>query len=321
MRTPQEVAQALAGAQRIAASSHVNPDGDSVGSLLALTMALEGIGKKVLACLPDPRGYPPQYEFLPGRERLLREVDFPHDIEIFVALDCSNLDRLTGARACAESVPLLINVDHHEDNQNFGHLNLVDPQASSTCELVYKIILAGGWEITPEIATCLYTGILTDTGRFQHQNTSPETFRIASELAGSGADIYGVAREIYESESLSYTRLLGLALERATLLEKYGLVYSFITRTDLTKTGAVLAETEDMIDHLRVVRGARIVAVLKELEDGRVRVSLRSCDEYEVGPVARMMGGGGHAKAAGYTSDRGIEESLQDLLNVLNHGA
>ncbi|OFW70613.1 MAG: ribosome-binding factor A, partial [Actinobacteria bacterium RBG_19FT_COMBO_54_7] len=317
MNTPQEVAQALAKAGRIAASSHVNPDGDSVGSLVALTMALEGIGKSVHSCLPDPESYPPQYDFLPGRDRLLQEARFPDDMEVFVALDCSNFDRLEAVRPYAETVPTLINVDHHEDNQKYGTMNLVDARASSTSELVFKIIKAGGWQITPDIATCLYTGLLTDTGRFQHQNTSPETFSIASELADAGADIFRVAREVYESESLAYTRLLGLALERATLLDESGLIYSFITREDLEETGAVLAETEDMIDHLRAVRGAKIVALLKELKDGRVRVSLRTREDHQVGPIARLMGGGGHALAAGYTSDKDIEGSLEDLLNAL----
>jgi bifunctional oligoribonuclease and PAP phosphatase NrnA len=318
MNTLYEVAEALAAAESIAASSHVNPDGDSIGCLLALTLALEGVGKRVHSCLPDPQGYPPQYQFLPGRELLLNEAVFPSDVGVFIALDCSNLERLAEVRQCAESAPVLINVDHHEDNTDFGKMNIVDAHASSTSELVYKIIKAAGWSFTPDIATCLYTGILTDTGRFQHQNTSPETFLIAHELAGYGADIYGAAREVYERESLSYTRLLGLALGRTTLLEENGLVYSFITQEDLARTGAVLAETEDMIDHLRAVRGARIVAMLKELKDGSVRVSLRTCDELEVGPIARTMGGGGHARAAGYTSDRDIEGSLQELLKVLN---
>lgn len=319
MSTPQEVAQALAKAERIAASSHVNPDGDSVGSLLALTMALRGLGKRVHSCLPNPESYPPQYDFLPGRDLLLQELQFPDDIEIFMALDCSNFDRLADVRKYAESVPLLFNVDHHEDNNYYGAMDLVDPHASSTSELVFKIIKAGGWQITPDIATCLYTGILTDTGRFQHRNTSPETFAIASELAEAGADIFRVAREIYENESLAYTRLLGLALERATLLEKYGLIYSFITRDDLKRTGAVLAETEDMIDHLRAVRGAKIAALLKELKNGRVRVSLRTREDDHVGPIARLMGGGGHAMAAGYTSDKDIEGSLEDLLHAIEN--
>jgi phosphoesterase RecJ-like protein len=318
MSTPQEIAKVLSGAERIAASSHVNPDGDSTGSLVALAQALQALGKSVHACLPNPESYPPQYDFLPGKEMLMREVAFPPDIEVFVALDCSNLERLASVRPCAESVPLLVDIDHHEDNQHFGSINLVDPQASSTSELVYKIIKAGDWSLTPDMATCLYTGILTDTGRFQHQNTRPETFAIASQLAAAGADVYRVAREVYENESLSYAKLLGMALERANLLEDYGLVYSWITQDDLKATGARLSETEDMIDHLRAIRGAEIVALLKELEDGRVRISLRTRDDREVGPIARLMGGGGHAMAAGYTSDFDIEKSLQDLLDALD---
>lgn len=319
MNTPQEVAEALSKAGAIVAASHINPDGDSVGSLLALSIALKGMGREVLASLPEPGSYPPQYGFLPGRELLSMELELTENIDVFIALDCSNLERLGPLRPFAERSSLLINVDHHEDNSYYGALNLVDPDASSTSELIFKVFKAGEWEMDADSATCLYTGLLTDTGRFQHRNTSPETFIIAADLASTGADIFRAASEIYENESLSYTRLLGLALLRARLLETYGLVYSYITRKDLEETGAILAETEDMIDHLRAVRGAKLVALFKETDDGRVRVSLRTREDHQVGPIARVMGGGGHAMAAGYTSDLGIGGSIEALLAVLKN--
>lgn len=311
------IADALLDADSIILASHVNPDGDSVGSLLALTRVLKKSGKNVYATLPEPWKYPPQYDFLPGKKDILEPDSIADEAAVFAALDCSNLERLGPLRHKAEEASLLLNIDHHEDNQRFGKLNLVVPGASSTAELVFEVIKEAGWGIDPEVATCLYTGVLTDTGRFQHRNTSPRTFVIAAELADAGADIFQVVREVYENQSLPYTRLLGRALQRIEVFQEYDFAYSYIKQSDLAETGAILSETEDLIDHLRAVRGTSVVALFKELDDGKVRVSLRSRDGIEVGPIARVLGGGGHALAAGYTSDRGIESSLDELLDAL----
>lgn len=322
MRESRAVIEAVERASAIGVSSHVNPDGDGVGSLLACALLFDAMGKMVYASLPDPSQYPPQYLFLPGRKLLADPGGFPEDLDLFVALDCSNPERLGALRERAVSARTLVNIDHHEDNRRFAHLNLVDPEASSTSELVHGLIKEAGWRMSPEVATCLYTGLVTDTGRFQHRNTTPQAFRTAAELATQGADIFRVVKEVYESQSLSYARLLGRTLERMQMVEELGLAYSFVTREDLSESGAVLPETEDLIDHLRIVRGARLVALFKELEDGRVRVSLRSEDDRPVGPVARALGGGGHANAAGYTSEKDLRGSLEELLELLrrDHG-
>jgi phosphoesterase RecJ-like protein len=276
-------------------------------------------GKRVLPCLPEPWKYPPQYAFLPGKELIVEPAQVEESLDLFVVLDCSNQERLGPLQEKAASAKVLINIDHHEDNSMFGAINLVDAGASSTSELVYGIIKAAGLPLSPQVATCLYTGVVTDTGRFQHRNTSPRTFVIAYELAAAGADIFRVVKEVYDSQSLSYTRLLGRALQRVEVMDDYRFAYSYITQDDLADTGATLPETEDLIDHLRSVRGTRVVALFKELSDGKVRVSLRSRDGFEVGPIARSMGGGGHAMAAGYTSDSDIEGSVAGLLRELRN--
>jgi phosphoesterase RecJ-like protein len=313
----ERIVSELSEAAKIGIASHINPDGDSVGSLLALAMVLEGSGKSVRACIPEPLKYPPQYGFLPGRELLVDPGELEEGLELFVALDCSNPERLGALQDKAESARMLINIDHHEDNKLYGTLNLVDAAASSTSELVLAVIREGGWPLDPQVATCLYTGVVTDTGRFQHRNTSPHTFTLAGELASAGADILQVVKEVYDSQSLQYTRLLGRALQRLEVVEDHGLGYSFITQQDLADTGATLPETEDLIDHLRAVKGIRVVALFKELDDGKVRVSMRSRDGFEVGPIARAMGGGGHAMAAGYTSDEDIAASIEVLIGEL----
>ena len=313
----EAIVAALEEAAVVGVASHVNPDGDSVGALLALAMTLRDLGKRVCASLPEPRKYPPQYLFLPGRELLCAPEDLGAEADVFVALDCSNPERLGALWDWARRSRVTLNIDHHEDNMLYAAVNLVDDRASSTSELVFRVIRAAAWPLGPEVATCLYTGVVTDTGRFQHRNTSPETFALAAELAGAGADIFAVAEAVYEDRSLPYTRLLGRTLERIEFVEEFGLAYSYITQEDLAETGAALPETEDLIDHLRAVRGTRLVALFKELAEGGVRVSLRSRAAFEVGPIARAMGGGGHAMAAGYTSERDIEGSIAGLLEAL----
>ena len=313
----ESVVSALNDAGSIGITSHVNPDGDSVGSLLGLSMVLSEAGKRVFPCIPEPGKYPPQYDFLPGKELLIDPERLEGGLELFVALDCSNPERLGPLQEKAESAGRMLNIDHHEDNQVYADINLVDALASSTSELVFRIIRAAGWPIGPHVATCLYTGLVTDTGRFQHRNTSPGTFAMACELAAAGADIFKVVKEVYDNQSLSYTRLLGRALQRIEVMEDLALAYSYITQQDLADTGAVLAETEDLIDYLRSIRGTRVVALFKELADGNVRVSLRSRDGLEVGPIARELGGGGHAMAAGYTADSDIEGSIASLVDRL----
>lgn len=322
MKEFEAVAEAVAKASFVAVSSHENPDGDSLGSHLALTLVMLSLGKKVFSSLPDPDKYPPQYLFLPGREHLAAPAKVEEAPDLFISLDCSNLDRLGELRPLAEKARTLVNIDHHEDNKRYAQLNLVDPEASSTSEIVFRLLRVAGWGIGTEVATCLYTGVVTDTGRFQHPNTKPETFMIAYQLALEGAEVIRVGKEVYESQSLPYTHLLGIALRRAEVVDDYGLVYSYVTREDLAETGASLSETEDLIDYLRAVRGSKVAAVFKELADGRVRVSLRSRDDFQVGPIARALGGGGHASAAGYTSQRDLAGSLEELLEALRdaHG-
>ena len=321
MKALEQAVAALRGGEAIAMASHINPDGDSLGSLLGLAMALSRAGKKVYPGLPEPWKYPPQYLFLPGRELLLDPSQLEEAPELFIALDCSNAERLGELREKAQAASLLINIDHHEDNSLFGGINVVDKEASSTSEIVYRALKAAGWSPpTPAEATCLYTGLVADTGRFRHHNTSASAFAVAGELVQAGADIFRVGDELYGSQSLAYTRLLGRVLQRAEIVERHAFAYSYITRRDLAETGATLPETEDMIDHLRALRQTRVVALFKELPDGKVRVSLRSRDGFEVGPIARLLGGGGHALAAGYTSASGIEASLGGLLEMLERG-
>ncbi len=308
----------LAGTQRVALTSHVNPDGDSIGSLLGLALSLAAQGKQVWAAIPGKGVLPPQYGFMPGQDMLVPVKEFPQPAPVFVALDCGNIERLDSLKEIALGAERFINIDHHVDNTRFGQLNLVRPNASSTSEIVYGLLKEAGMVVGADAALSFYVGLMTDSGRFQHDNTNPATFQAASELVALGADPHLAAKEVYQSQSIAYMRLVGRTLTKAELVPDLSMVYSYVSQQDLTETGALMEETEDLIDILRIVRGTTIAILMKQLEDGQVRVSLRSADDVDIAWIARKHGGGGHARAAGFTSPfdhsatlRLIEEELR----------
>jgi phosphoesterase RecJ-like protein len=250
---------------------------------------------------------PPQFEFLPGLDLLGGEP--PAAPEVFVAVDCASLDRLDLLQPVFRAAGCRINVDHHATNNRFGDLNLVDPRAASSCELAYELVRAMGGVPDAAEATCFYTGIVTDTGRFQYSNTTPATLRTAADLRELGVDHNRVANEIFESASFGYLHTVGAVLARARLED--GVVWSWLDLRDLN--GGRLDEAEDMINLLRSVREAGVAVLLKETEPGRYKVSMRSRGDVDVAQVAATFGGGGHAKAAGFTAPGGVEETMNAL--------
>ncbi len=292
--------------------SHQKPDGDAFGSALGLGLMLRRAGLNVKVSWPDPFELPIKYEFLPGKELLISPVDLRPN-GLVIAVDCANAGRL-GELEDAVLVDNLINIDHHPDNSLFGTVNLVDKAASATAEILYKEAGDLGLEMDGDIAVCLYTGLVTDTGRFQFSNTSAETFRIASELVDMGVEPNRLYEEIYQGDTLSYMRFTGELVSRAVFEPETGLFYVFMPQEELRRFGVEMNETEDLIDSLRTLRGHRIAALFKEQDDGRIRVSLRSRADTDIGTVARSLGGGGHRAAAGYTSEKGsFDEALQEL--------
>lgn len=298
-----EVVAALADASEVALATHVNPDGDALGSLLAIALGLTKLNKRVHPSLgASENKVPASYAFLPGVDRLVGADEVP-PTPTFVALDCGAADRLGDLEAVARASDCLINIDHHPGNESFGTLNVVVPTASSTAELVTRLLEDLGVAFNNDIATCLYVGVVTDTGRFQYENTSPDTLRLAADLIAYGVHVPSIALEVFESSPFGYLKLLGHVLERATLFEDERFVYSWITLADLEDTGTTLADTEKLIDAVRGTRDAEVAAVFKEQDDGKFRVSLRSKGPVSVGEIARAQGGGGHELAAGFTAD------------------
>jgi phosphoesterase RecJ-like protein len=312
----QAVAGALRAHERFLVSTHENPDGDALGSLLALTLALRGLGKDVVMYLAAGAPLPREYAFMP-LDGLLRET--PPDVaeRVLVAVDCAKAERLGPDRRPLEQATLVVNIDHHHDNTNFGEVNLVVAAASSTGELLRDVFDELGVALTPELAEPLYIALVTDTGRFQYTNTTPKSLRLAAELVEAGADAHAVFQQVYESVEFAKLKLLARALDRARVLEGGRIVVSYLLRTDFAEVGAAEPYSEGIIDYLRAVEGAELAVLIREppRDDGPTRkVSLRaSVDELDVSAIARIFGGGGHPQAAGFSSDQTIDEIIETI--------
>jgi bifunctional oligoribonuclease and PAP phosphatase NrnA len=313
----EEVAQAIREHDRFLLTTHENPDGDALGSLLAAKLTLDALGKDSVMVLSGEAPLPAEYKFMP-LEELRREL--PEDVEqrVLFALDCANESRLGQGQVALERAPLVLNVDHHHDNTRFGRVNVVRADASSTGEIVRDLLRLLDVELTPELAEAIYIALVTDTGRFQYANTTPKALRLAAELVEAGADVHRVFQSVYESVQLAKLKLLARALERAQVYEGGGIVVSYLLKTDFAEVGAAEPYSEGIIDFLRAVEGAEMAALIREPPaPGRParRVSLRSSsDELDVSAIARASGdGGGHRQAAGFSSTLEIPEIIEFL--------
>jgi phosphoesterase RecJ-like protein len=308
----QAVADAIRSHDRFLVTTHENPDGDALGSLLATKLALDELGKDSVMYLAGEAPLPREYAWMPFDD-LQRKVPDDAATRVLLALDCANESRLGPDPEVLHSAPLVVNVDHHHDNSRFGAVNLVVADASSTGEIVRDLLDELGVELTPEIAEALYIALVTDTGRFQYTNTTPKALRLAAELVEAGADVHKVFQGVYESVQFAKLKLLARALERAEVYEGGRLVISYLLRGDFAEVGAAEPYSEGIIDYLRAVEGADMAALIREPPRGdgpKKRVSLRaSADELDVSKIARASGaGGGHRQAAGFSSDDSIEE-------------
>ncbi len=300
------VSDALKAETRVLITCHVNPDGDALGSVIALHRALTGLGADSVMYLAQTEPVAPEWRFL----RSLREIikgglpdDYP--FRTLVAVDCGSAERI-GNDELVKAAPRIINIDHHADNTRFGEVNLVISQASSTAEILFFILQKMGAEITAEIAEALYTGILVDSGRFQYASASPSTFRIAADLIGRGARHTEVFRHIYETVPLAKTRLFCRMFDHLKLECGGRLAVSVLEAEDFRQTGTSDNSTEGLVDSLRAIEGVMVAALVyskpeqEEAETPSCRLSLRSSsDAINVQKIAKAKGGGGHPQAAG----------------------
>jgi bifunctional oligoribonuclease and PAP phosphatase NrnA len=307
----EAVVEALRSHDRFLVTTHENPDGDALGSLLATTLALRQLGKDVHMYLSGHAPLPGEYSFMPLEEL---ERTLPPDVgdRVLLAVDCANESRLGPDPEILHQSAFTVDIDHHHDNTRFGDVNLIVADASSTAEVLRDVFAELDVQLTPEIAEALYIALVTDTGRFQYANTTPKALRLAAELVEAGADVHRVFQGVYENVQFAKLKLLARALERAQVYEGGALVVSYLLRNDFTEVGAAEPYSEGIIDYLRAVEGAIVSVLIREppRSDGPTRrVSLRSStDEVDVSAIARKLGGGGHRQAAGFSSEKSIEE-------------
>jgi bifunctional oligoribonuclease and PAP phosphatase NrnA len=311
----QAVAAAIRENDRFLLVTHENPDGDALGSILAMKLVLDRLGKDSKMYVSGRAPLPAEYTFM-ALDELRRELPEDAAERVLFALDCANESRLGEGESALDPAPLVLNVDHHHDNSRFGKVNLVVADASSTGEIVRDLTAELGVGLTPEIAEALYIALVTDTGRFQYANTTPKALRLAAELVEAGADVHRVFQSVYESVQLAKLKLLARALERAQVYEGGGIVVSYLLKTDFAEVGAAEPYSEGIIDFLRAVEGAEMAALIREPPaPGRParRISLRSSsDELDVSAIARASGdGGGHRQAAGFSSELEIPQIVE----------
>jgi bifunctional oligoribonuclease and PAP phosphatase NrnA len=305
------VADAIRSHDRFLVTTHENPDGDALGSILAMKLALEQLGKDGFLYLSGLIPLPREYAFM-SLDGVSRTAPEDAAGRVVLALDCANERRIGPDPALLEAAPLVIDVDHHHDNSRFGDVNLVVADASSTGEILYDLFRELGIELTPEIAEALYIAVVTDTGRFQYTNTTPKALRMAAELVEAGANVHQVFQDVYENVAFAKIKLLARALERARVYEGGRLIVADLARDDFAAAGAEEPFAEGIIDYLRAVEGAEIVALIREppTQNGPTRrVSLRTRAEgIDVSAIARKSGGGGHRQAAGFSSEASTDE-------------
>lgn len=315
----ERAAQVLAGAEHVVVASHVDPDGDAIGSTLGLAHALERLGVRTTLTLGSGDRCPATYAFLPGAERLAAPV-VPEEPYVLAALDSPDLRRLGDAASLAESAEAVVLIDHHPDAVAGNHTAVFDSSAAATGVLVWQLLPHLGVQPDEQIATCLYTAVLTDTGRFSYSNTTAGTLRLAADMVGAGAHPNDIYTAVYENRSAGAQQLVGRALARITLANGGRVAYSWVAEQDFAESGARPEEAENLIDYVRALGGVDVVFLAK-VNGSTVRGNLRAKTDVDVSAVARKLGGGGHRAAAGFTIEGDLPAVLDRLLPLLPGGA
>lgn len=305
----------------IVLACHAEPDGDALGSLLALHLFLRDRGYDTVASWGSaPFQVPPQYTFLPGLSTLTAPEDVPVDPDLVVTLDAGSRGRLGSLGHLVDGARPVLVVDHHQSNTRFGTHHLVAPRAAATAVLAEELVHRMGGEVDPDLAACLYVGLVTDTGRFQYANTDRSAMELGSRLLDRGIDHDAMSRQMFETHSFGYLKVVARVTDRAVFLPQASLVYTWVTHDDLASLGVALEELEDLIDLLRTVDSAEIAMIAKEVEPGEWRVSLRSKGRVDVGRLAQHLGGGGHGFSAGFSTDRPLRDLVASVVLPLAGG-
>ena len=309
----EDVLRQIGQHERFVLTSHARPDGDAVGSALACCQVLRAMGKQADVVLHD--GVPRIYRSLPFADQVVQSSRIAGSYEAAIILECDSIHR---TRLEGLENRFLISIDHHVSGRPFAHVNWIDPHAVATAEMVFRLAREAGVKFSPEIATCLYTALMTDTGSFMFQGTNENTFALARELVLAGADPAHCARGIYFAHSVGKIRLLGEALRNLNVEGHIG--YAWVTQKQMERCGAIEEDCEGLVNYVLSIGGVEVAAFFREMPDGRYRVSLRSKGKLDVAHVAESFGGGGHECASGCSLDGPLAEAVRQVLFQLRRG-
>jgi phosphoesterase RecJ-like protein len=313
-----QIIRHLKNSTHILVVSHAKPDGDAIGSLIAMGLALDALNKKTTLYNESP--IPAVYRFLPSVNRIVRHINCA-SCDIAVMLDCGDLERIGKAVSAVRQIPVIVNIDHHITNTRFGHFQLIDTSACATAEIIYRLIKQMGVPIDKAIATSIYTGILTDTGSFRFSNTNRAAFAICQEMVELGVDPFSIARHVYGTYSLGRIKLLNLALDSIAISSNGKLSIMTLTQDMFDETNTQPEDIDGLINYARRIEDVKVAALILEHQNGKGKsknanhfhVSLRSNGSVDVAAIASSFGGGGHSSAAGFS----IESTLSDVKSII----
>ncbi len=311
----EQILKHIKASQRILVASHAEPDGDCLGSLVALGLALSKLEKTITLFNPSP--IPAVYRFLPGVDRIVTQIKTATAYDMAIILDCGDIDRVGDNSSVVEQIPLVVNIDHHVSNTRFGNLQLIDTDACATAEIVYRLINALQIPFDKAMATSIYLGILTDTGSFRFSNTNPAAFEISKAMTDIGVEAHAVAQRVFGTYSLGRIKLLNMALNSIEISDNGKLSLMTVSRSMLNATGTSTEDIDGLINYARRIEDVKVAALIHEIKNGagkfanmnRYHVSLRSDNTVDVAKIAGKFGGGGHTSAAGFQ----IESTLVAL--------
>lgn len=303
----------IKSSQKISIVSHVSPDGDNLGSILAMGIALRKLGKEVNIIKTDE--IPSDYHFLPQVETIM---DYDgQDIELLIVLDCSDIDRLGDLKNLVSKSKNTLNIDHHISNTAFADYNIVDSKAAATGEIVYMFLNKMGIEIDEEIATCIYTAISTDTGSFMYESVTDSTHEIIADLLRKGIDKNNIVLNLYQSRSMERTNLFIDCLSTFKIYHEDKIATVKVTQDMLKDNNAQMEDTEGIISFVKDTKGVEVACILKEHKDGTIKISLRSKEYVDVAKICSEFNGGGHIRAAGCSIKENIEKAENLMVQKL----
>jgi phosphoesterase RecJ-like protein len=314
-----KIAELFRSEQKFLILSHFRPDGDAIGSQLALALVLKALGKDVEAWNDD--GVPAKFKFLPHVDMIRKPPAQAQAFDVVIAIDTASWQRAGKGRERISARKYLVNIDHHVSNEKYGDINWIVPEAPASGQIAYDLIKRGGFTLTPEIASCLFAAISTDTGSFMFGNTTADCLRVAADLVEAGVDVGELCRHVYESYPYARLQLLQLTLADLKLTHHHKVARIWLTKSMFEKTGATREDTEGIIDYARAIEGVQVAVLFEELDEpGKTRISLRSKHpKVDVNSIARHFGGGGHREAAGAKVDgdqRTCEKQVLDTIHA-----